>query len=91
MEKLNWRIIHTHDKQANWDACENFIPEAGEVIIYDVDENYSYERFKVGDGITSIQKLPFSVEGVVNSMFNIKNNLIYADAGRITDYEESIT
>ena len=37
----------------------NFTPFAGEIIIYDTDENYSYPRIKIGDGETNINNLPF--------------------------------
>lgn len=91
MQKLNWRIIHTHDTEAKWNEKTEFIPKAGELIVYDVDENYSYERFKVGDGVTPLVSLPFTVDKIIESIFNITNRTIYADAGRITDYEETVT
>lgn len=88
MESLNWRIIHTHDTSANWASCEEtFIPKAGEFIVYDIDLEYDYERFKIGDGKTLLKDLPFNT-GSLESIFNIENNVIYADAGRITDYQE---
>ena len=88
MQTLNWRIIHTHDTEANWNSCETFVPKAGELIIYDVDAEHEYERFKIGDGVKNIKELPFTVDNVLESMFNISNKTIYADAGRITDYQE---
>lgn len=93
MNSLNLRIIHTHDIQAKWDKDElkTFIPKAGEIIVYDIDDNHSYERFKIGDGVKTITELPFAVEHVIESIFNINKGTIYADAGRITRYEESIT
>ena len=93
MNTLNLRIIHTHDVQAVWDSesLKNFVPKAGELIVYDIDETYSYERFKIGDGVKTVAELPFTVDSIVTSLFNINNNTIYADAGRITNYEESIT
>ena len=57
---LNSRIILKHDTEANWLKATNFKPIAGEVIIYDVDENYSYPRIKIGDGNTLINELPFA-------------------------------
>lgn len=42
------RIQHKHDVEANWRKATNFAPLAGELIIYDADENYEYPRFKVG-------------------------------------------
>lgn len=93
MNSLNLRIIHTHDIQAKWESEElkTFIPKAGEIIVYDIDDNHPYERFKIGDGIKTITELPFTVDNVVESIFNINKGTIYADAGRITNYEELIT
>lgn len=53
------RHIQKHDIQANWEKAKNFIPEKGEIIIYDKDQNYNYERFKIGDGNTNVNSLPF--------------------------------
>ena len=55
---INTRIIHKHDTAANW-AQTTLIPKQGEIIIYDTDANYSYERFKIGDGVNTVSKLPF--------------------------------
>lgn len=59
-KNISSRIIHKHDIEANWDKATNFIPKAGEIIVYDRDENYTYERIKVGDGETLVSALPFS-------------------------------
>lgn len=56
---FNGRIVHKHDIEANWKLAVNFIPKQGELIIYDIDENYSYERMKIGDGQTVVSSLPF--------------------------------
>lgn len=56
---LNARIINKHDTEANWLKAVNFIPKQGEIIIYDIDENYNYERMKIGNGVTVISSLPF--------------------------------
>lgn len=58
---LNSRMIQKHDIEANWAKAENFIPKQGEIIIYDIDELHSQERIKIGDGISSVQNLPFLV------------------------------
>ena len=59
---LNSRIIHKHDTEANWAQAINFIPKQGEIIVYDIDENYTYERFKIGDGVTLVNNLPFVID-----------------------------
>ena len=63
MEKnTKTRIQHKHDSAENWNKATNFIPLIGELIVYDADENYSYPRFKVGDGETSVVNLAFANE-----------------------------
>lgn len=56
---IKTRIANKHDTEANWNSNSAFIPLAGEIIVYDTDSNYDYERFKVGDGTTTIVNLPF--------------------------------
>ena len=49
-------IVLKHDTAANWAKAKNFIPQKGEVIIYeDMDPS-----FKVGDGIHNVNDLPFT-------------------------------
>ena len=62
MPNIKTRIINKHDTEANWALAENFKPLAGEVIVYDVDSNHAYPRFKVGDGKTLVSALPFSID-----------------------------
>ena len=64
---LKSRIIHKHETEANWNKATNFIPLIGELIIYDRDDNYTYERFKIGDGITNVINLPFLTNFYVSS------------------------
>ena len=46
----------------------------GEIIIYDVDANYSYKRLKIGDGKTNVNQLPFlkdkSLEDAISNKAN---------------------
>lgn len=58
-QNIKVRHIQKHDTEENWNKAVNFIPKQGEIIIYDVDSNYSYERMKVGDGTTLVSSLPF--------------------------------
>ena len=57
---FNVRLVNKHDVEANWLKAVNFVPKQGEIIVYDVDENYTYERFKIGDGTTLVSDLPFA-------------------------------
>ena len=58
-KNINSRIQHKHDTEANWNKATNFSPKQGEIIVYDIDETYNYERIKIGDGTTKINDLPF--------------------------------
>lgn len=59
-KKMNTRIQHKHDTEANWNKALNFIPKIGEIIVYDIDENHNYSRFKIGDGVRTINNIEFS-------------------------------
>lgn len=66
-EKIfNTRIQQKHDTEVNWAKALNFIPKAGEIIIYDADENYNFVRLKIGDGITPINSLGF-LESIITN------------------------
>lgn len=56
---ITGRFVQKHDTAANWAKVDTFIPKQGEFIIYDADETYAYERFKIGDGVTNVNDLPF--------------------------------
>ena len=62
------RVINKHDIEANWNKAINFIPKKGEFILYDIDENFNYERIKVGDGITPVINLPFYLASEIDSI-----------------------
>ena len=81
------RIIHKHDIEANWNTAaekSNLIPKQGEIIVYDRDENYDYERIKIGDGITNVTNLPF-IDKTLADLVGTKNDTTTTDTafGRI--------
>ena len=57
--KIDTRIRHKHDIEANWNKATNFIPLLGELIVYDPDASFSYCRIKMGDGVNVVSALPF--------------------------------
>lgn len=59
MPQINTRLRQKIDTEANWNKATNFIPLDGEIIIYKADENYPYERIKIGDGETTVINLTF--------------------------------
>lgn len=58
------RLIQKHDIEENWLKAINFIPRQGEIIIYDADDSYSFERIKIGDGKTTVSNLPFIINAI---------------------------
>ena len=60
-KKVKTRIQSKHDTAANWANATNFVPLAGEIIIYDADSTTTYPRVKIGDGTTVVGNLPFQV------------------------------
>lgn len=80
MEKVIYtRIQNKHDTEANWNNQTNFIPKQGEIVVYDKDENFDYQRFKIGDGITNVVGLPFSGDTSAISWNDLKDRPFYAD------------
>lgn len=62
---VNSRISCKHDIEANWGLAVNFIPKAGELILYDPDSTYNYTRMKIGDGVTKVAALPFFADKII--------------------------
>lgn len=56
-----------HDLEINWEKQTDFIPSQGELIVYDIDNTHSYERFKIGDGVSDVNTLPFVVIPITNA------------------------
>ena len=74
-KNVNARIQLKHDIEANWNRAETFIPKQGEIIVYDIDDNYDYERFKIGDGKTRAIDLPFYLEEEISHLLDKINHL----------------
>lgn len=55
----NARLTQKGDTEANWNKAVGFVPLAKEIIIYQPDENHATSRMKIGDGVTTVQNLPF--------------------------------
>ena len=84
------RVINLHRTEAEWLELQekfkaegkDFVPLAGEIIIYDQDESHDYARIKIGDGDTPLDKLAFIVDSAISVALD---NLSYQelDGGRV--------
>jgi hypothetical protein len=79
------RIQHKHDLEVNW-LKATFVPLKGELIIYDAENDtdaipegrttrYSYSRFKIGDGVKTVNELQFTLDNyaTIDSIPNTDN------------------
>lgn len=92
---IKTRIVHKHDIEENWNKATNFIPMQGEIIVYDIDDTHSHERFKIGDGINTVGNLPFAnniyvqkkkpTNAVIGSLWIDTNTVSYEEL--LTDFE----
>ncbi len=90
------RVSQLHKTEADWDKLPNFIPSAGEFIVFDPDERHPYVRLKVGDGElqtdgtikgTKLKDLPFFINATINDCLTANRFNDVIDCGRITDYK----
>ena len=94
-KKFNSRIINKHDTEENWNKS-SFIPKQGEVIIYDIDSTYNYERIKIGDGANNVNDLPFAVvqsDYSTNDKLSpsyIKNRTHWSDGAIVVSWDGNI-
>ena len=62
------RSVQKHDVESNWEKATTFVPKQGEIIVYDKDSTYNYERIKIGDGSTLVNALPFVDDAIKASV-----------------------
>lgn len=68
-KQFDTRHIQKHDTKANWDLSTTFVPLKGELIIYD-----DLNKFKIGDGVTTVIELEFATMSVTELQNMINNN-----------------
>lgn len=96
MATINGRIALKHDIEEHWKKATNFIPFAGEAIIYDVDTNHSYPRIKIGNGSSNPEELPFvsnqdDINTIVSSSLSGLNSSDPTASGTSTTFIKTIT
>lgn len=81
-KSIKTRIQSKHAYEYHWKQATNFIPLAGEIIIYDADINaagdakgtHTVPRIKIGDGITLVNNLPFTDAGITSGTTDPNTN-----------------
>ena len=95
-KKINSRIQQKHDVAANWAKATNFIPQKGEIIIYDAEYNASGSetqavRFKIGDGTRTVNNLPFAVIDYNNRITALESKPGLDKVGTVTSVQANGT
>ena len=80
------RVSQLHKTESEWNNYIDFIPSAGELVIYDPDNRIKYSRIKVGDGNTRLYELPFIIDSAAVELIQKQHYFDVIDAGRVTDY-----
>ena len=91
-KKINSRIQQKHDVAANWAKATNFIPQKGEIIIYDAEYNETQAvRFKIGDGTRTVNNLPFAVIDYNNRITALESKPGLDKVGTVTSVKANGT
>jgi len=72
-KRFNSRIVHKHAVEEDWLKATGFIPMQGELIVYDIDAQHTYERFKIGDGTRNVKALPFVDDAIRDTLEKLIN------------------
>ncbi len=81
------RVSQLCKTEAEWARLPDFVPLHGELIIFSPDKQYHYARLKIGDGSTTLKKLPFFIDYTIDDFVTSHYDKII-DAGRVSDYKK---
>lgn len=77
------RVSHLHKTEAEWAKYKDWVPEAGEFVIYDPDDTVKYARIKVGDGKSKLYELDFFIDSATLALMKQQHFFEILDGGRI--------
>lgn len=82
------RISQLHKTEAEWAKLSSWVPEAGEIIVYDPvpGSRYNYARIKIGDGKNTLKKLPFFIDSAIATYLQNQRHSEVIEGGRVTDH-----
>ena len=59
IKQMKAKVVFKHETATNW-AQSNYVPNQGEIVIYDGETDGEPQRFKLGDGEHKVKDLPFA-------------------------------
>lgn len=85
-KKIKGKIIFKHETEEHW-LLSDYVPEDGEMVLYDEDATHEYKRTKYGDGIRKVRDLPFAPESewdyVITQLDNFTTDSLAKMSGRV--------
>lgn len=82
------RVSQLHKTEAEWSKYSNWVPEAGEFVVFDPDDTFTYARIKLGDGKRTLKDLSFFIDSSVDAFFQKHRYETIIDGGRITEHNK---
>ena len=59
IKQIKAKVVFKHETATNW-ALSNYVPNQGEIVIYDGETDGEPQRFKLGDSEHIVKDLPFA-------------------------------
>lgn len=82
------RVSQLHKTASEWQRHADWVPEAGEIIVYDPDDDTPYARVKIGDGKKTLKNLSFFIDSAIASYLAKQRYQEIIDGGRITNFKK---
>ena len=80
------RVSQLHKTAAEWKKFDDWVPAAGELVVYDPDNTCKHSRVKIGDGVRELKYLGFAVDNAIESYLKAIRYAEILDGGFIRDY-----
>lgn len=69
-KRFKGKIALKHETEADW-LKSSYVPDDGEPVLYDPDENNTSRRVKYGDGVHTVKDLPFTGSDIIDENNNV--------------------
>lgn len=68
-KRIKGKAVLKHETESDW-ALSSYVPDDGEMVLYDEDATHNYKRAKYGNGTDKVKDLPFALSA---SDLNLEN------------------
>lgn len=78
------RVSQLNKTEQEWKAFSEWVPLAGEIVVYNPDTVHKYARIKIGDGKRTLPDLEFTVLAAAEDLLVERQFSEVIDGGRIS-------